>query len=185
MDEDFKQRIPRLEIKKIDKLFGKILKKFNPKLLYKICGSYRRGQKDSGDIDIIITDPEYEGNIQDQKYLSSIVKLCKNKDLIIDDLTSSGEKKYMGVCRLPGYEIARRIDIRCFNKEEYYAAVIYFTGSKNFNVLVRQKCKSKGYSLNEYGLINVENKELRYLQSEEELFEILEIPYLKPDERDF
>lgn len=183
--EDFKQRIPRLEIKKIDKLFGKILKKFNPKLLYKICGSYRRGQKDSGDIDIIITDPEYEGNIQDQKYLSSIVKLCKNKDLIIDDLTSSGEKKYMGVCRLPGYEIARRIDIRCFNKEEYYAAVIYFTGSKNFNVLVRQKCKSKGYSLNEYGLINVENKELRYLQSEEELFEILEIPYLKPDERDF
>ena len=26
---------------------------------------------------------------------------------------------------------------------------------------------------------------MRYLQSEEELFEILEIPYLKPDERDF
>lgn len=183
--EDFKKRIPRGEIKKIDKMFGKILKKYNKNLVYQICGSYRRGQDDSGDIDIIITDPGYNENIQDQKHLSSIVKICKDLDFFIDDLTTLGEKKYMGVCRLPGFEIARRIDIRCFNYREYPAAVIYFTGSKNFNVLVRQKAKGLGYSLNEYGLVNIDNGELRYLKSEEELFEILGIPYLKPTDRDF
>jgi DNA polymerase beta len=183
--EDFEKRIPRSEIKKIDKLFGKILKKYNKNLVYQICGSYRRGQKDSGDIDIIITDLGYDGNIQDLKHLSSVVKLCKDMDFIVDDLTTMGEKKYMGVCRLPGYEISRRIDIRCFNREEYPAAVLYFTGSKNFNVLVRQKAKGLGYSLNEYGLVNNDNGELRHLKSEEELFEILGIPYLEPTERDF
>jgi DNA polymerase (family 10) len=70
-------------------------------------------------------------------------------------------------------------------KERIKRRVIYFTGSKNFNVLVRQKAKGLGYSLNEYGLVNNDNGELRYLKSEEELFEILGIPYLKPTDRDF
>jgi len=182
---DFKQRIPRKEIEKIEKIFGKYLKQMNKDLVYQICGSYRRGCKDSGDVDIIITNPNIEKNIQKYKYLTSIVNLCKSNGFIIDDLTSMGEKKYMGVCRLSNNSKARRIDIRCFNKDEYPAALLYFTGSKNFNVLVRQKANGLGYSLNEYGLKNKNTNSLRSLNSEEELFEILKIPYLKPNERDF
>ena len=182
---DFKQRIPRKEIEKIEKTFGKYLKHMNEDLIYQICGSYRRGCKDSGDIDIIITNPNVEKNIQKYKYLTNIVNLCKSKGFIIDDLTSMGEKKYMGVCRLSDSSKARRIDIRCFNKDEYPAALLYFTGSKNFNVLVRQKANGLGYSLNEYGLKDKSTNSLRSLNSEEELFEILKIPYLKPNERDF
>ena len=182
---DFKERMPRKEIEKIEKIFGKYLKQMNKDLVYQICGSYRRGCKDSGDVDIIITNPNIKGNIQKYKYLTSIVNLCKLTGFIIDDLTNMGEKKYMGVCRLSNKSKARRIDIRCFNKDEYPAALLYFTGSKNFNVLVRQKANGLGYSLNEYGLKNKNTNNLRSLNSEEELFEILKIPYLKPNERDF
>ena len=183
--KDFQERIPRSEIEGIEKFFGKILVGFNRKLTYHICGSYRRGCTDSGDVDIIITEPNATDDIHGNKYLTGIVEACKSAGFIVDDLTTLGEKKYMGVCKVDPNGKARRIDIRCFNYGEYYAALLYFTGSKNFNVLVRQKANVLGYSLNEYGLITKSTGELHPLKSEEELFKILNIPYLSPTERDF
>jgi len=182
--EDFQKRIPRKEITKMSKIIKNTLENINKELIFEICGSYRRGCTDSGDIDILITNPNISSNIEKEKYLTKLVKLLKKENFIIDDLTKTGQKKYMGVCKLNSELPARRIDIRCFNSNEYYAAILYFTGSKDFNVLIRQNAIDSNYSLNEYGLKDKNSGKIIKLKSEKELFDILNIPYMDPTERD-
>ena len=68
----------------------------------------------------------------------------------------------------------------------YYAALIYFTGSKNFNIEIRNKALEKGYSLSEYGFCKVDdpNKKPITHHSEEEIFDFLGIQYVTPKDRD-
>ena len=179
--DDFKKRIPRKEMDNINKIISKIVKKTDKDLKYKMCGSYRRKLPTSGDIDIIITNPKIKDKIHNKKYLSKFVKKATECGFIIDNLTNLGEKKYMGVCRLG--KIARRIDIRCFNSYEYITALIYFTGSRNFNIYLRNTALKQGYMLNEYYLMKKTGKKKIYLKYEKELFEILGIKYVNPKDR--
>ena len=110
-----------------------------------ICGSYRRGLESSGDIDLLISGLTEE---DDKKFdLIDFVKYLTEEGLIIDHLTEKGTTKFMGVCD-KGY----RIDIRFIPHESFGAALMYFTGSKTFNTLVRTEALKQGYTLEEYGL---------------------------------
>lgn len=173
---DFQKRIPREEIDKMKNILDIFIKKIDKSIIFEICGSYRRGALDSGDIDILLSHPN-------EKFLKKVIKELKNNKFIIDSLTSKGETKFMGVCKLDGHVIARRIDIREVDYSSYYAALLYFTGSKDFNVYIRNKALEKNYSLNEYGLTNLNDNSLKILNNEKEIFEILEIPYLSPTQR--
>jgi DNA polymerase/3'-5' exonuclease PolX len=180
--EDMEKRIPRKEIDQYNKILEKELLSIDKNFIFNICGSYRRGAKDSGDIDVLITVKNSVDN-GDRKYLKEYVELLKKKGIIIDDLTNKGDKKYMGFCKL-GYGFAvRRIDIRYIEYQSYYTALIYFTGSKEFNISIRKIALSKGYSLSEYGLKKKDGNGVIVLDSEEELFEILGIKYVEPKDR--
>ena len=61
--EDFKLKIPREEIDEIYDYLQKIVKSIDDNLTLEICGSYRRGALESGDIDILITTPKILKNI--------------------------------------------------------------------------------------------------------------------------
>ena len=87
----------------------------------------------------------------------------------------------MGVCDING--IGTRIDIRVVNFESYYTSLIYFTGSKDFNIYIRKKAIEMGFSLNEYCIIQLKDNTKYYLADEKELFKILEIPFIKPNKR--
>jgi DNA polymerase beta len=180
---DFQQKIPRSNINIIKELLNNFIKKVDKNLVFEICGSYRRGALESGDIDVLISNPNYVNNINDQNYLKKIVKILTKNNLIIDNLTSEGNTKFMGVCKIDESPYAYRIDIRVVNYENYFAALIYFTGSKNFNVYLRNKALEHNYSLNEYSLTNMTNGEIKILNSEDEIFQLFNIPYLKPTER--
>lgn len=175
--EDFQKRIPRNEIDAIRDFITEAVPVED--VVFEICGSYRRGAETSGDIDILMMnrDPEDE-----ESKLKDIVGLLTEKGFLIDHLTEKGDKKYMGVCRLA--ELARRIDIRYVISYEYYPALIYFTGSKNFNIKIRHKAIELGYSLSEYGFKKHGSDELITTTSEEEIFEILELDYVKPTDRE-
>jgi DNA polymerase/3'-5' exonuclease PolX len=181
--EDMKERIPRAEIEKIEKKIKKALKSVDPELVYEICGSYRRKQPSSGDIDLLISHPKYMEEIRNMKYLPKIVAQMSSSGLLVDHLTEEGDTKYMGFCKYNEKSKARRIDIRVVDYHSYYAAILYFTGSQHFNIEVRNRALEKGMTLNEYGLTSLESKRKVFLQSEEELFHILEIPYKTPIER--
>jgi DNA polymerase beta len=180
---DFQKKIPRSEIDNIKILLNNIIKKIDKNLIFEICGSYRRGAIESGDIDILISHPNYYSNIDEQKFLAKIVKELTKIKFIIGNLTSKGNTKFMGVCKLENYNIARRIDIRVVNYNSFYTSLIYFTGSKNFNVIIRNKALEKNLSLNEYSLTDLNDNSIKLLTSEKEIFEILNIPYLSPEER--
>jgi DNA polymerase/3'-5' exonuclease PolX len=186
--EDLKHRIPREEIVKTEKKIKKICKKIDSGLLIEICGSYRRNLPTSGDIDILITHPDMtpeEGN----KVLISLVNKLNEKKFLIDSLTDKGKTKYMGFCRIN--TLARRIDIRFIDFDSYAPAVLYFTGSKIFNTFFRARAIELGYTLNEYGLYHIasgskskkEKGEQIECYSEQDLFKVLRVKYLSPEER--
>ena len=90
----------------------------------------------------------------------------------------------MGVCKINDNK-ARRIDIRFIDRNHYWAALLYFTGSRNFNLFIRNVALEKGYSLSEYGLKKLQSYELIILNSEKHIFDILNIDYVPPTERLF
>ena len=181
--DDLNQRIPREEIDVVKEIVQKELKKINPQLLFEICGSYRRKNETSGDIDILISHPKYIDENKEYNFLNEILKNLRKQDLIVDDLTKNGIKKFMGICKVKPYNIARHIDILFVDYNSYYSSILYFTGSKNFNVYLRQKLLQKNMSLNEYCLKDLENNNIIYLTSEKEIFKIADIKYLEPHER--
>jgi DNA polymerase beta len=180
---DFQKKIPRIEIDNIKIIINNILKKIDKNLIFEICGSYRRGASESGDIDILISHNNYSSNIEEQKFLEKIVKELTKIKFIVGNLTSKGNTKFMGVCKLDNNSIARRIDIRVVNYNSFYTSLIYFTGSKNFNLHIRNKALEKNMSLNEYALTDLNDNSIIFLNSEKEIFNILDILYLSPEER--
>jgi len=182
--EDLLLRMPREEASALDVILQKVIKKMNPDLILTICGSYRRGKLDCGDIDVLITNPKKPNEeLAPYGYLKNFVKKLQEIGFIVGDLTTEGDKKYMGVCKLNADGRGRRIDIRCVDYVSYYAALIYFTGSKDFNIDVRRRAIEKGYSLNEYFFTKTSTNEKIMVHSEEELFQILKIPYVLPTDR--
>lgn len=179
--EDIKKKIPKQEIDKINN-FLLIIKEIDNELIYEICGSYRRGLLESGDIDVLISNPKFYINIDKKKYLEKIVKKLVDINFIIDKITLKGNTKFMGICKLNN-SIPRRIDIRVVDYCSYYTSLLYFTGNRNFNIYLRNLALKNNYSINEYFITDNTNNTLISLNSEKEIFDILKIPYLIPSER--
>lgn len=181
----YQKNIPRKEIDQIKEYITNLIKEYYPEYIITFCGSYRRGKTTSNDIDILIT------NRKDNKKnnLKIIVELLKDKKFLVDDLTDrSPITKYMGFCKYKNNPI-RRIDIRYMPYENYYTALLYFTGSDNLNRKMRYIAKKRNYKLNEYGIYKLEinhgkilEKKIK-IESEKEVFNILNIEYLKPENR--
>lgn len=180
--DDFQKRIPRAEMEKHSSFILEIIEKLDPKLKVEVVGSYRRGAKDSGDIDVIIThedNPEnYDGIIR------QIVNHMKKESYLSDDL-ALGTHKYLGVCRLKRHRTSRRIDLLYATKHVWPFSLIYFTGSLDMNVVLRRVALDKGLSLSEYGFKKVNSETLLKLPlyTEEDVFKYLGFNYIPPDER--
>lgn len=88
----------------------------------------------------------------------------------------------MGIVKIDDQHNGHRIDIRLVDSIAYAAALMYFTGSQRFNILMRQRAIEFGLTLNEYGLFNQYNQP-QPITSEEDIFRILRVQYLPPVER--
>ena len=75
----------------------------------------------------------------------------------------------------------RRIDIRFIPYDSFFSALLYFTGSAELNKKMRQVAKEMGYKLSEYGLFK--NDDALEINSEKDVFTLLKLPYLEPNER--
>lgn len=188
---DILKRIPRDEIKATETFLKRVIKRINPELELTVCGSYRRGKNNSGDIDSLITHPKIKTmeqfNNTELDILGTFVKQLEMMGYLIDHLTEFSKTKYMGLgLYTKKSKIARRIDIRFVPYNSYGAAILYFTGSKNFNTDMRKHAISKGYTLNEYGLYkkNGSEKILMECSNEEDIFKHLNYTYVKPTDRD-
>ncbi|KAI1881927.1 hypothetical protein AGOR_G00244640 [Albula goreensis] len=190
--EDFEKRIPRAEMEKMEALILKELKVVDPLYIGTVCGSYRRGAQSSGDIDILLTHPDFTSQTEKQpRLLHAVVEHLESLGFVTDTL-SKGDSKFMGVCQLArGDEkedyLHRRIDIRLIPKDQYYCGVLYFTGSDIFNKNMRTRALEKGFTLNEYtirplGVTGVPGEPL-LVDSERDIFDYIQWKYREPKDR--
>ena len=107
--EHINKRIPREQCTAIGEIVKKELNSIDKNIIMDICGSYRRGKKDCGDVDILLTHPDtkYNNKKQGKQLLNKIVIKLKECKLLIEDL-AHGPVKYMGICRFE--EITDDID---------------------------------------------------------------------------
>ena len=177
---DMNIRIPMSEGKKHYKIIDTIFKKVYKDIEFELVGSYRRQNKDMGDIDILIKN-------RNDLNIKKLVNELTEGGYIIETL-ASGKSKFMGLCKLSPELPARRIDILIADPSYYYFALLYFTGSYSFNIFMRKVALEKGYSLSEYGIKNNNTKKFidttDLIKSEKDIFEYLGIAYVPPNKRD-
>jgi len=180
--EDILERIPRSEIDEYNTLFKTTFDKFaTSESQYEIVGSYRRGAHTSGDIDAIVTS-------DDATMFPKFIDALLEKQVIIEVL-SRGKTKCLVIARLPNHKTARRVDFMYTSQEEYPFAVLYFTGSKTFNTVMRGHALKLGFSLNEHGLHKKqpgkekEEKVDQVFKNEKDIFDYLKMEYKEPIER--
>ena len=172
--DDLLKKTPYKEVEKHNKYIGNILKNNE----YNIVGSFRRKKELIGDIDILIKD-NFNFN------LKNFIKQMTDDGYIIESL-ANGKNKFMGICKLKD-DIPRRIDILVAD-DNYYFALLYFTGSYQFNIIMRNKALEKGYSLSEHGLKDRNTGKLldelnASVKSEKDIFKLLDMKYVKPEDR--
>lgn len=176
--DDILARIPRGEIIEHEKILKKILKKVDSRAELTIAGSYRRGKLESGDIDVLLKS-------KDKKtYNKFIDELVKIKYLYPEHL-ALGPKKYNGLAIIPSCIIYRRIDIMYTREEEYPFAILYFTGSMEFNAKMRGLALGKGLSMNEYSLKDSNTKKVidHKFNVEKDIFDYLGMEWVDPVDR--
>lgn len=136
----------------------------NEKLKYKfiIAGSFRRNNKFSRDVDILIYNNKY-----------SLQYILENiNDIIIEDLTTLTNVSIKYMCFIKFKNTIFKCDFRIFNTKSYYTSLFYFTGPKIKNIDVRKRFKKLGYKLNEFELIDNNDKHIN-LKSENDIYKIL------------
>ena len=183
--EQIQKRIPRTEIEEYEKMFRENFDKVIHGLTdakFEIVGSYRRGAAESGDIDVIIT------GATGALYKAFIDQLLKEG--IILEVLSRGSSKTLVIAKLTGQKdnVARRVDFLYAPPDEFAFAILYFTGSKIFNTVMRQYSLDKGYTFNEHGIYKLENKKKgekvdKAFVTEKDIFDFLGLQFKTPVER--
>lgn len=164
--DDIMTPIPRAEMDEI----RDVLTSYMPGLVFELAGSYRRGKPSSGDVDVLV-----------QAGVLSMADLILQLSPILAETLAIGETKYMG---LLDSVVKHRIDIRMVTPDAWACALLYFTGSWQFNKAMRLHAIQMGYLLNEYGLYSaLLNMFYLYTYSEEEVFALLELEYVRPEDR--
>ncbi len=141
-----------------------------------IAGSLRRSRETIGDIDILVA--------ADQENTESIFDAFVEHDLVVEVLGRGETKSSIRT------ENGRQVDLRIVSEKEYPAALMYFTGSKEHNIVMRQRARERGMALNEYGLFKLnDEKETDFDQpvnarSEKEIYRKLDLHFIPPEHRE-
>ena len=200
-------KIPRIVIARLENYIYNTIHNIDKDFLSVICGSFRREKDFSSDVDILIThkkiisNKKYTGCPADlcQHYLHKIVTELKKTFIIpTADLTTNYSTHFQGfgnfkhINDLPNiqmnefnYNSVIRVDIIIVPSDDFYSALLHFTGSGDFNQKLRIQAKAMDMKLNEYGLFKkIKNKYLKIkIDSEADIFKELLLKYIPPNKR--
>lgn len=131
-----------------------------------IAGSIRRRTETVGDIDILTV----------TNHPDTVMELFTNMDLV-DEVIVKGHSK--STVRLFN---RMDVDMRVFREENFGSALVYFTGSREFNIQLRKIAISQKMKLNEYGVFA---DDIRLAgKSENDVFKALGLEYILPELRE-
>jgi DNA polymerase (family 10) len=153
------------------------------------AGSLRRQKETVRDIDILIISDK------PQKVMDTFVDLAPVKEVLAKGPTKSSVRTKDDI----------QVDCRVERQKSFGAALLYFTGSKNFNIKLRSIAQKMGLKINEYGVFSATQRRAclpphllrrgrdgqgeggdKYIagKTEEEIFKILGLSYIEPELRE-
>lgn len=130
-----------------------------------LAGSLRRMKETVGDADILISSDKPD------QVMNYFIKMKQVAKVWVMGLTKSSVRLKQGF----------DCDLRVVKKKSFGAALQYFTGSKDHNILTRKIAKKKGLKLNEYGVYRG-NKQIAG-KNEKEVYQAIGLPYIEPEIR--
>jgi len=146
--------------------FMKRLEKLPEVQKISFAGSLRRQKETVRDIDILVVSDK------PRKVMEVFRRTDSVRDLLASGETKSSVRTKDDV----------QVDCRVVEKKSFGAALLYFTGSKNFNIKLRQLAIKKGLKINEYGVFRKEK--FAAGESEEGIFKLLGMSYIEPELRE-
>lgn len=132
------------------------------------AGSLRRHRETIGDVDMLCSadDP---GAVMDA--FSSLTA--------VRNIMAKGETKSMVVL-----DSGLQVDLRVVPDAAFAATLLYFTGSKEHGIRLRDRAINRGLSLNEYGATDTATGKTETFTSEEQIYQRLGLPYIPPELRE-
>ncbi|HJN16128.1 MAG TPA: DNA polymerase/3'-5' exonuclease PolX, partial [Armatimonadota bacterium] len=136
------------------------------------AGSTRRMRETVGDLDILATSESPEVVMEAFKALPEI-----------REIMLSGETKTSAIL-----EVGRQVDLRVVPPESYGAALLYFTGSKNHNIALRERARRMSLTVNEYAVSRLTDEgeagESVAGATEEDCYAALDVAWIPPEIRE-
>lgn len=136
-----------------------------------MAGSYRRGKETIGDLDLLVT---CEDGDRVMKHFGEFEEVA---EVIVQGSTKMSVRLHSSL----------QIDLRVVPKDSFGAALQYFTGSKEHNVVVRGRAKQMGLKVNEWGVYRTEGEndgECVAGKTEKEVYAVLDLPEFPPELRE-
>jgi len=132
------------------------------------AGSLRRKKETIGDIDILVTSQKPE------KIMKTFTSLPHVREILAEGPTKSSVITKDDI----------HIDVRVVEPISFGAALQYFTGSKAHNIKLRELAIKRGLKINEYGVFDSKNGQRIAGKKEEEVYRILDLPFIPPELRE-
>lgn len=164
------KRIPLADAEKIANEILKEINKIPGVQKVMIAGSIRRKKETIGDIDIVI--------LADEQRRRKIVNKIIAMPMIIKVL-AKGLTKISAILTYGNTQM----DIRLVNANEYGAAMLYFTGSREHTIGLRTIAKAKDLKINEYGVYDNKTRKRLAGETEEGIYALLGLKYVPPEKR--
>jgi DNA polymerase (family 10) len=131
-----------------------------------VAGSFRRRKETVGDLDVLVT--------------------CRRSGPVMDHLA-----QYEGVAEVLARGKTKmtvrlrnglQLDLRVVPEHSYGAALQYFTGSKDHNILLRRRAQERGLKINEYGIFRESRRVAG--RTEEDVYAAVGLPWIPPELRE-
>lgn len=171
-----KERMTLAQAAMVADEFVKTLNKLPEVKRISIAGSLRRQKETVRDIDILVISDK------PRKVMDTFTGIPLVKDILAEGETKSSVRTKDDV----------QVDCRVLEEKSFGAALVYFTGSKNFNIKIRQLAIRKGLKVSEYGVFSagggsaLGGRKDRFVcgRTEEEVFKRLGMSYVEPELRE-
>ncbi|WP_439629355.1 DNA polymerase/3'-5' exonuclease PolX [Gemmata sp.] len=138
-----------------------------------LCGSLRRRRETAKDIDILVS------STNPQPIMDAFVKLPEVVQVVGSGPTKSS---IVAAMQLDGTKVTLNADLRVVDDAQFPFALLYFTGSKEHNIRLRQRAIERGWTLNEYALGSDAHQVKA--KTEADVYKALGMEYVPPEMRE-
>ena len=172
------KRISYEKITNFGRNFADLVKDLD--ISFTIAGSYRRKMRDSGDIDMVVFS-KY-GQINIEQTMEIVLQRLRERRVLINTVTT-GKSRPTYTLYLDNENPNVQIDfLKIYGPEEYPYGLLYFTGSREFNIGMKTYAKRFGFTIGNTEMVDKNGNKV-IVNSEEEIFSFFRIPYIPPENR--